>query len=1847
MKKNNVSWVVGILLFLTVNGCGPHGGKPERKTPHPDWGRFLSMHTTGLVSRKSKIVVRFTEDFFDKDRVGQEAKNIFITNPSVKGLCVISAPNEITLIPNENLSPRSFYKGQVRNKSLPFVPDNIGDYEFLFQVCERSLDVQTSELTTEKNTFELAGVVNTSDAESPSDVEKVLSAREKGMVLPVRWTHDTDARNHAFVIENIPREDDPQTLSLDWDGTPAGITGKGNKTLTIPGKNVFELTSVQAVQGNPSYLALFFSDDLDPQQNLKGLIRTTQKPFTWKVEGNVVKIFSEEPRAASVTVTVEKGVRSRHGLVLNNPIKKQVGFAGRNPSVRFSGNGTILPDGKTLTVSLETVNVNAVEITAFLIRDDKVPQFLQTNKLDGNEELGRVGRSLWRKTISLPSALPDQGQTYALDVTSLMQKAPGGVYRLTASIRREHSLYPCSEEDNNVPIPSPKPLKNMEENQWVDVSGWDGIQYYYNQDEGYERFWEERKNPCKDAYYQSNENTHSSRNFLASNLGLTAKRDATGQWLVVATDLRTAQPLSGVSVSFRNFQNQERFQGVTDDQGFFKTKFSENLFFVAAEKNGQRGYLKLNNGNALPMSSFDTGGETIQDGLKGTLYGERDVWRPGDTLHLTFVLEDKNDIIPGDHPASLKVFNPRSQLVFSQTNNHPVGDFYRFDVKTNEEDPTGPWTAEVTLGNNVFRKTLKVETVVPNRLKMNLDLGEDVVKGPRFSGTLGAQWLHGGSAAGLKTDVKLTLTEGVARFTRFQNYVFSDPTRTVKSEVLPVFQGTLDAQGQVKFSSEVTETNAPGFLTAHFKTRVFENNGAFSVANLSLPFSPYSRYVGFQLPKGDAVRNMLLTDKTHEVSLAVLNAQGNPVANAPIDVTLYKAAWRWWWNQASSSAEADYTSGPYNNPLSTGTVTTDKKGKTSWNFMVKYPDWGRYLVRACDAGKGPDEGHCASQYVYIDWPGWAGRAQEQSGAGANALYFFSDKTSYQVGDTAVITLPDASEGRGLLTLENGSRLLEHRWIKFTPGKTKIEIPITGAMTPNVYTSISLLQPHEKNNDLPLRLYGVLSLNVTDPKTVLNPIITAPNEWAPRQKVTVKIAEAQGRPFTYTLAVVDEGLLGLTGYKTPDLHKIFYKKEALGVKTWDLFDDVVGAYGAERGRLLAIGGSDALDSLEKESDARRFPPVVEVLGPFALARGETQTKTISLPAYLGQVRVMVVAGAKGGAYGQAEKSVYVREPLALLVTAPRLVGPGEEMTIPVSVFVTTTAVKTAWVSLETDDRFEVLGKSVIEKSFTQPGEETLFFKVKSLNRTGPGRLSFKATGGGCTTKSEIHLTVRSPNPSTVNVTEAFLEPGKEGTLPVKLHGLPGTNHVSLELSVLPPLNLEKRLEFLIQYPHGCLEQTVSSVFPQLYLPHLVKLAKPDSDNVEKNVAAGVAKLRNFQATNGGFYYWPGAMDGVPNDWATTYAGHFLLEAERLGHGVPADMKANWVKYQKDKTQAWDGTSPSNFMEQAYRLYTLALARQPDLGAMNRLRETQNLPAPAQILLAAAYQGAGVEETAQDLVRGASQKTTAYENDGETFGGEFRDQALSLTCFVDLKRNDLGADLAKKISGRLVSEQWYSTQETAFALMALSRFYTSGTEANDWTFTWKTEGTPYKTVSPEKPIFTQTIKNVPIQGTTVTIKNNGKKSVFVSLITRGVPPAGTETAAENGLTLNVSYQDIQGGSLTPEEIKQGTDFMAEVTLENKTKTTVRNIAVTQMVASGWEIQSPVWGSGSPLLSEISYRDVRDDRILTYLDMKPDTKISWKESFHASNQGLFYLPATNAEAMYNASQNARTRGRWVQVK
>jgi uncharacterized protein YfaS (alpha-2-macroglobulin family) len=1824
------------LWCLLVWACG--SGEPLGEIAAVPPAEAVTGHSDGTLSRSSPIRLQLTRDVVAADQVGQPAaRSPFTLRPAVDGTAVWTSRREISFVPTTSLPGGAALEVIVDLGVLDEAWEG-QRFKFAVDVLRQSFHTELHGLAAADATGatqRLAGTLTTADLAEADAVEATVMAVQSDAKRKVVWTHEGDGRTHTFAVEGLVREETPTELVLTFDGKPLGIDTDSREVVAIPSLGQFSVSSARALTGSDPAVELRFTDPLAPGQDLRGLVQVEGKAdLRYDIDGSVVRVTSASGWIGVVKVTVT-GVRNAAGRTFPGEHTAEVSFEPLRPEVRFVGEGVVLPTTAGLTLPIEVVNVSAVTVSAIQVYEATVPQFLQVNTLDDDQELHRVGREVWRQRIPIPQGADRQNRWVraGLDVSALVAQHPGGLVRLELSFDRPDIVWTCPADVASTPVTS---RAELPEDALVDNSYWDGWGEYDENDPGSD--YELRHDPCASAFYRRwyDRDPRPSRNVLVSNLGLVAKRGQDGDLVVVATDLRSASPQNGAEIEILDFQQQTLATANTGADGIARIAVPRRPFLVIGRADGHTSFLKLDDGSALSVSHFDTSGAPVQDGVKGFFYAERGVWRPGDDIHLTFLVHDETGRLPADHPLQLELRGPTGVVVERRTVTEHTGPFWPLLLRTSADAPTGTWTAVVQLGGRTYAQNLRVETVIPNRLKIDFDPGAAVLRGPdvALAGTLESRWLHGAKAQNLQVSVEVDLAPRPTTFPSFQDYTFDDPTTAFSSERVEMFRGRTDAEGRVRVAAPVhVPSNAPGLLTASFTTRVFEPSGAASVDRFTVPLSPHERYIGLAVPKGDAARDMLLTDVEHQVQIVAVDADGELAGNGRVRLRLYEVGWRWWWEGGEDDL-ASYAGTTSHVPLKEDTVEL-AGGKATWGMEIPYPEWGRFLLVAEDESGT----HRSGRLMYVDWPGWAGRSQDDQPGGASVLSVTASEEKVEVGQAVTVHVPTPAGGRALVSLETGTRVLKAEWIEPAGATTSYTFTATPGMAPSVYAHVTLLQPHLASaNDLPIRMYGVVPIEVVDPSTHLAPHLVTADVFEPEATTTVRVSEELGRAMTYTLAVVDEGLLGLTRFQTPDPWEAFYRREALGVHTWDLFDHVVGAFGGALEEMLAVGGDGSAEEAPP-AKANRFPPVVRVLGPFTLAAGATAQHEVTLPPYIGEVRVMVVAASGDGAFGSAGKSVPVRKPLLVLATLPRVLGPSETLALPIAVFALEDKVRRVDVAVEVEGPISLAGDSHRTLTFASPGDQLVTVPLAVQDAVGVARVRVTAEGGGERAEHVIEIDVRHPGSVEHRAVAAVVQPGATGTVPLAYFGVLGTNTAVVELSRVPPLELGRRLDELVRYPHGCLEQTTSGAFPQVYLPKLLDLKPDELAAVQRYVQAGIDRVGEFRTADGGFGYWPGE---ALHPWGTSYGGHFLLEAERAGWVLPSGLRAGWVKAQRVQAARWVNNGAQSTLDQAYRLYTLALAGEAELGAMNRLKAVRELPLATLWRLAAAYQLAGQPEVARALMTRQPTDVPRYVELSGTFGSDLRDEAMILETLVLVGGDPTEAlAVARRLSDALGAEGGLPTQTAAYALVALARFAEVADAQGSIAATVTRSG---HSPAPVQVDSSKVLASLPLaegMDGVVDVTNRGSGPLFVRLLTTGIPMTGTEVPSAKGLDLKVVYRK-DDGLVDPRSLPTGTDFHAEVTLRNTSPHRLDEIALTQIVPSGWELHGTAPGPGPGF----EYRDVRDDRVMTYFDLAPGESRTFEWTLHASYVGRYRLGPVVAEVMYDPLLQARTAGQWVEV-
>ena len=1870
--KTRCSTAAGLFLILLTVIAGFSSCKSNQKDiiPSAEYAPYVNAYTGGVISQNSTIRIELTQDQPMVD-LNQELKdNPFSFSPSLKGKTYWVSNNTIEFVPEEGaLKPGAFYEGTFRLGDFVDVGKKLEEFNFSFRVQERNFSIHTDPITvtaTQPDQVTVTGEIRFSDVVKKEEVEKMLTAgSEKNKSYPVEITQTDHPTRYVFSISQITREAEDYQLEITAKGNPAGIDRTQNESILIPAKNSFRFLSAVRIDQPENGIEIIFSDPVSNTQDLKGLIDVPEVSSSiFQIKENKVFVYFEAGKLNKLTLNIHEGIRNSQDKPLGTSHSISFSELNLKPQVEMATSAAILPDSKSLIIPFRAVNLYAVDLSVIRIFENNVLMFMQNNSLSSANELRRSGRLVYKKTLWLAkdsSKDVHRWEDYSIDLAGLIHQEPGAIYRVILSFRQEYSAYPCGGSENK----EMQFADNKSSDNLTKVSGetlseddeavWDTPEtyYYYNGSvpmDWSQYRWTERDNPCHPSYYMNSDRI-AACNILASNLGMIVKRNSLNKLWIAVNNILDTKPVAKAQVTIYNFQLQPIGKGETNGEGLVEITPKGVPFIAVAEADKQKAYVRVVDGEEQSVSRFDVGGKDIQKGLKGFIYGERGVWRPGDTLHISFMLEDREKRIPDKHPVALEIYNPRGQFYTKMISTQGTNGFYTFAVPTQADDPTGLWNAYVKVGGTAFHKSLRIETIKPNRLKITLALPTILQASSKdVYAPLTSSWLTGATASRLKAKVEMSLSKVNTQFKNYGQYLFNNPATDFTTVRADVFNGVLDAEGRAGVNIQLpVATGAPGMLNATFTTRVFEPGGDASIYSQTVPFSPFTSYVGINLnqPKGKYIE----TDKDHVFDIVTVNDQGQPVNRSNLEYKIYRISWSWWWENGEESF-GTYINNSSITPVASGNLQTTG-GKASFKFRINYPDWGRYLVYVKDR----ESGHATGGTVYIDWPDWRGRSNKTDPSGIKMLAFSLDKDSYEIGETATAIIPAAAGGRALVSLENGSTVLQQQWLEVSDqGDTKLTFKITPEMAPNVYLHISLLQPHAQTvNDLPIRMYGIAPVFVTNRQTILQPQIKMPEVLRPETDFNVTVSEKSGKPMTYTLAIVDDGLLDLTNFKTPDPWNEFYAREALGIRTWDMYDDVLGASGGRYSSLFSTGGDASLKPADAK--ANRFKPVVKFIGPFYLAKGKQQTHTLKLPMYVGSVRAMVVAG-QDGAYGNAEKTAFVRTPLMLLSTLPRVLSTQEEITVPVNVFAMENQVKNVTVSLEASGAgVQITGNRQQSLTFDQPGDQLAYFTLKTGSKTGKATIHLTASGNGQQTKETIEIEVRNPNPVVTLRNSQWIEAGQEAELSYTLAGSSSANNqVQLEVSRIPSVDISRRFDFLYNYQHHCTEQLTSKALPLLFVSQFKAVDEQEAEKIKTNVQEAIRQIYARQLPNGGFVYWPG--NAVADEWITSYTGMFLTLAQEKGYAVHPNVLNKWKRFQRAAAQNWRmPQEASNWqiwqseLQQAFRLYTLALAGAPEYGAMNRMKEQPGLSIQAKWRLAAAYALTGKMKPAGELVYNAETTVIPYSSMNLIYGSSDRDEAMILETLILMKRDRDALQQAKKVSQNLAQENWFSTQSTAFALMAMGRLAKQLSGTLD--FTWSWNGKQQPAVKSAKAVFEKEIATSPKSGT-VSVKNQGKGALSVDLITRTQLLNDTLPAIADNIRLDVKYTDMAGSPISVEDIRQGTDFMSAVTLSNISGTSdYSNLALTHIIPSGWEIYNermivPEVSSSSTNEANVpessagkyTYKDIRDDRVLTYFDLRRGESKTFTVRLQATYAGNFILPAIQCEAMYDAAVQARTK-------
>lgn len=1805
--------VLSMALVLPLQGC-KKGFRTTKGAPllSADQETLVAKEidwvSAGSVGARGPVEVHFLHPWASDAELAKPADpSLLEISPSLKGTLRWKDNQTLVFDASEDLEEGTLYTATLD------LPGLTGDkrfpaYPFSFSTVPQSLDLQPTELRKDPDgTWSLS--FSAEFAKPPKDdPARMLSASQGGASPALGFSGGT------LRVAGLARNGRKLTIRARSGALPQDMEWTWN----IPAEDSFDVLSSRSfLEDGMEGFEVVFSDPLGPIADVEGLVSVEGADAKPRLEVNGSRLrASWTAQGKKVDLVLKRGLPGVGGRKLSSDRELASSFKDFKPDARFLEQGTILPSSSKDRIHFETMNLSAVRVRLLRLRPERIPDQIDDRSLTGNLQLGEV---VFDRQVQLAGRKNQRLRT-ELDLAPALAKSGPGLYSVELTRLRRGMLYPCADD----------PKAGTEDGQGSDEEGSD-----WN--------WRDREDPCKPSYWSEWGNGgRVFRNLLASDLGLMAWREPDGRILSIATDLVAGGPWKGAKVELLDKQGAVVGSGSTDGDGAaFLDKGSRATMVRAKASRGGRdhlAFLSLSEGSVRNLSKFDVDGRADEDGIRLFLYSERGVYRPGDSIYLGCVLRGGDGRPVEKLPVRLSLRDPQGRTVASTVLKSAPDGHFAWRTATRGEDPTGRWTFLAEAGPVQESHGILVETVRPNRLKVELAAPGPVLEAGEASGmALSSRWLSGGSAAGLSAKVELSFENARIQGAALKDYSFSDPVdgHGEPPSERTAWEGVLDGEGKASFRAGLpSKTETGGLLRGVFRTRVFEPGGEASVQRTSVLVSPYQRYAGVRLTTDQGFGWASAGSKVRLD--AVLASARGALQKGKVQVSVYMNPEWWWWE------EDDRTSGFVSRRETRLIQNFTMDAGASRSLDLDKP--GRYLVMVRD----PDGGHRAGAFANV----WGSDDEGDDGDGSRRkvpalLAVRAVRDTVSPGQSLEVRFPGAKDGKALVQVMRGRRILSQDWVSTKSPETVWKGNVTPEMEPGVYVQVTVLQPYPAPSDRPLRLWGVVPVLVADPASRLEPRITTAATWQPATTQTVHLSEGHGKSMQTWLAVVDEGLLDLTGFETPDPWSAFHARTALSIQGWDLYDDVSDSYSGLVDRLFTVGGDADARRKDGEAKSNPFAPMVVVRGPFKVPKGGLDVE-IPVPRYTGSVRLMAVS-TSGSAYGGSEKTVPVRSPVMVLGTAPRALGPGDEATIPVSVFSDRKGVVS--VRLAAKGPVQIAGPATANAIFREAGEQLVEFHVRATGALGSAVFSVRATAGHGKADQDLSIPVRMPGDPTTRTVEGTVRPGASWTGALAPFGLAATRSARLELSGTGVLGIENRIGELVRYPHGCLEQTVSAAFPQLFLRKLL----PDASEArlaesEANVDAGLAKLSRFQTASGAFSLWPGEQR--PYEWGTLWAARFLILAKAQGHAVSAGVLDRVLAHLSDASSRWVPgayATEDDTLAQIERLDLLAVSGKPELALMNRLRVAK-LPELSRWVLAAAYATAGRQDAAQDLVKASN---AVLPRSARMLGGwlhsPVRDRSLLLEAMLRAKAKDAKTEATFQEVRRNLSDGgvWLSTQEAGTALWAVSRWLdgagvSRGVDAKwrvgngAWTSAKSTRGTlsiPLP-AGDDRAVEVRAAANSPVQ----------------ALVVRGaVEDPAQAVPRSNGLALSLEYRRPSGEAVDPARLAQGEDFLVVATVTNVSDRRLENLALVQVFPGGWELrnenmegaaQAP-GAKASPSSGFVARSEMRDDRVMHYLTLERGGAMRVVVGARAAYAGVYARPGAQVYAMYDQRISATTAG------
>ncbi len=1315
-----------------------------------------------------------------------------------------------------------------------------------------------------------------------------------------------------------------------------------------------------------------------------------------------------------------------------------------------------------------------------------------------------------------------------------------------------------------------------------------------------------------------------------SDIGLITK--ATEDEVVVfANSVQNATPLGGVKISFISTNNQKLYTATTDNNGIAKfTGLKKNMpdfdiNLITAKSGADFNFLPFMQ-TQVSTSRFDVGGKRINEtDMDAFLYAERDLYRPGEKMHISAIVRSYDWEVISRLPVKLKITSPSGKEFKSIKKTLNDQGAFEADVELSRSVVTGTYSAELYSSNDVLlaSKNISVEEFMPDRIRVNASLPKkEYYPGDPIQVSIQADNLYGTPASSRKWEAEVNLNRYYFNSDKYPGYNFYI---TGGTSYLPTqtTEGTTNENGQAKadFTIPASYINT-GILDGRVLTTVFDESGrpVYNVQN----FKVITQNTLFGIGNFDSY---VKTKQVVKIPFIALDKDENVLNSAAAVVEIVKYEYETVIEK--SGQYYSYRSNEVQKILSTQNISINGT-TTSTSFI---PDLsGRYEVRIRKPGA---TSYVAQSFYAYGWGSTQSNSFEVNTDGN--INIVADKQNYNTGETAKLLFTAPFNGKMLVTVER-DKVYEYYYLNTDKKTASLNLKMTGSHVPNIYITATLFRPAD-NSELPLTTaHGILNLKVDNPSKKLNIAVTHEKNSRSNKKQTISIKTIPNAELT--VAVVDEGILQIKNYKTPDPYGWFYKEHALGVMSYDMYAFLYPEIYLKK--LLSGGDGYDLEGRLNPMTANRVK-LVSYWSGIIKSDGNGKAKfDFDIPQFSGELRIMVV-GYKNDYFGSSETKMKVADPLVVTTSLPRFLSPGDTITVPVTLANTTNNNASGNIDISFEGPLKIVGYKSQSFKADANKEARAEFKVVATSQPGNAKVKVQVTALGETFKDETEIPVRPPASLQKLTGSGFAQAGKTTTISMTTNFVESSAKAKLLISKSPIVQFADDLDYLVMYPHGCVEQITSSVFPQLYYADLVKTiyGKETLDmNPSYNVQEGIRILQSMQMYNGALMYWPG--EGSESWWGTIYATHFLIEAKKAGYDVDENVLSKSYGYMKNmlkqkKTFVYkyniNMSAEMASKEVFYSMYVLALAGKPEISTMNYYKANISVvPLDGKYLLATSYKLAGDQKSFQKILPSEFSGEESVQVFGGSFYSPIRDRAIALNCLLetDPENGQIGI-LAQQLSTMMKARPYLNTQERSFAFLALGKIAKKSKDSNI-SASIKAGGKELAKYN-NKDLL---IDDPSIINKNISIEATGSGQLYYYWTVKGVTSDGSYKQEDNFMQVRKSFYDRWGHPVDLKSIHQNDLVVVKISIGTWYGSFVENVVITDILPAGFEIENDRLRATTSMdwikdQSNPTHEDIRDDRINLYVDVA-STVHHYYYTVRAVSPGVYRMGPVMADAMYN---------------